>query len=98
MSPSNIARTLIGWRNEAEAVPHWHKYLAIVPADTEAWEELARNAERRGATAEALQTFDKALALAPNRSYLHAQRAPEFVTRFANRSDNEGLRGGDRDQ
>lgn len=71
---------VVGWRNEAEAVPYWHKYLALVPADTEAWEELARNAERRGATGEALQTFDKAISLAPNRSYLHAQRARVLET------------------
>lgn len=70
----------VGWRNEAEAVPHWNKYLELVPADTEAWEELARNAERRGATAEALKTFDKALSLAPNRSYLHSQRARVLET------------------
>jgi tetratricopeptide (TPR) repeat protein len=66
---------IVGWRNDAEAVAYWQRYLALVPADTEAWEELARNAERRGATDEALETFGKAITLAPNRSYLHAQRA-----------------------
>jgi tetratricopeptide (TPR) repeat protein len=66
---------VVGWRNDAEAVPHWRRYLELVPADTDGWEELARNAERRGATGEALTTLAKALSLAPNRSYLHAQRA-----------------------
>jgi tetratricopeptide (TPR) repeat protein len=66
---------VVGWRNEAEAIPVWHRYLALVPADAEAWEQLARNAERRGATGEALETFDKAVSMAPHRSYLHVQRA-----------------------
>jgi tetratricopeptide (TPR) repeat protein len=66
---------VVSWRNDAEAVPHWKRYLELVPDDAEGWEELARNAERRGATNEALATFDKAIGLAPNRSYLHAQRA-----------------------
>ncbi|MBS1120294.1 MAG: SpoOM protein [Deltaproteobacteria bacterium] len=76
---------VVGWRNDAEAVPVWQRYLSIVPADTEAWEELARNAERRGAMAEALQTFDQAIALAPHRSYLHTQRARVLET--MNRDD-----------
>ncbi|HEY0253987.1 MAG TPA: sporulation protein [Kofleriaceae bacterium] len=71
---------VVGWRNDAEAVGHWQRYLALVPADPEAWEELARNAERRGATDEALDLFGKALALAPNRSYLHSQRARVLET------------------
>lgn len=66
---------VVGWRNDAEAVGHWQRYLVLVPADPEAWEELARNAERRGAVGEALEMFGKALALAPGRSYVHAQRA-----------------------
>ncbi|MCA3011678.1 MAG: sporulation protein [Myxococcaceae bacterium] len=75
---------VVGWRNEAEAVPHWKKYLEVVPSDTEAWEELARNAERRGANQEAVETFDKAISMAPNRSYLHVQRARvlEYMNRF----------------
>lgn len=71
---------VVGRRNDAEAVGHWQRYLTLVPADPEAWEELARNAERRGATGEALDLFGKALALAPNRSYLHAQRARVLET------------------
>lgn len=69
---------VVGWRNEAEAVGHWQRYLAMVPADAEGWEEFARNAERRGATDESLGLFAKAISLAPNRSYLHAQRARVF--------------------
>ncbi|MFT3695094.1 MAG: sporulation protein [Kofleriaceae bacterium] len=82
-SHAQAARMLaevVGWRNDAEAVTYWQKYLAIVPGDPEAWEELARNAERRGATTEALDLFGKALALAPNRSYLHTQRARVLET------------------
>ena len=48
----------VGYRNEAEAVPLWKKYLTLVPADVKAWEELAGNAERRRAYPEALQHFD----------------------------------------
>lgn len=65
----------VGYRNDAEAVPHWKAYLKVVPSDVEAWEELGRNAERRSAYPEALEQFGQALSLAPNRSYLHAQRA-----------------------
>jgi len=86
---------VVGWRNDAEAIPYWQRYLTVVPADVEAWEELARNAERRGATGEALQTFDQAIALAPDRSYLHAQRAR--VLESANRLD-EALATWDRAQ
>lgn len=70
----------IGYRNEAEAVPYWNKYLQVVPTDVEAWEELARNAERRSAYAEALQVFDKALTMAPKSSSLHGQRARVLVS------------------
>ena len=66
---------VVGWRNDAEAVPFWHAYLQLVPADVDAWEELARNAERRGANTEALQTYDHALTLAPQNSGIHGQRA-----------------------
>lgn len=65
----------VGYRSDAEATAHWKKYLELVPNDVEGWEELARNAERRGAHAESLGIFDKALTLAPNKSYLHSQRA-----------------------
>ena len=66
---------VVGWRNDAEAVPVWRTYLEVVPADVDAWTDLARNAERRSAWAEALQTYDHALTLAPQSSSIQGQRA-----------------------
>lgn len=65
----------VGYRNDAEATVHWQNYLNLVPTDVDAWEDLARNAERRGAHAEALGFYDKAITLAPKKSYAHASRA-----------------------
>ena len=79
----------VGYRNDAEAVPLWNKYLALVPTDVDAWEELARGAERRSAYAEALQIFDKALGMAPSNSSLHSQRARVLVS--LNRFDDAVL-------
>lgn len=65
----------LDYNNPAEASTSWHNYLELVPADTDAWNAWASNAERRGAFEEGLRHSARAIELAPGRTDLWLTRA-----------------------
>ncbi len=72
-----LAKT-IDYRNGAQAVEVWKQYLDLVPADSRAWSDFARNAQYRSAYEEALQYNQKACSLAPQSSEFWNDRADLF--------------------
>lgn len=59
----------------AEAATYYKKYLDVVPADGEIWQEFAQSALDRSSFQEALGYSDKAVELMPNSSYAWETRA-----------------------